>query len=838
VGDDGEHQAVIHTEHGKGFRFVAEVTDLLAAEMDLSPQVPSLPAPTRSGSGSAGAAPISLVAELKRRNVFRVGAAYGIAAWLVVEVASVVTQTFEAPGWVMKVLTFLAILGFPLVVTLAWAFELTPEGIRFEKNVDRAKPTARQTGRRVDLAIIGLLLVALVFVVVIRDLGGKPPPPPPTELVPAEPPSPLEKSIAVLPCVNMSADAGQKYFADGIAEELRIKLAQIEGLRVVARTFSPTLVDRGIEAIAEVLNVDVILECSVRTAGNRVRITAQLNDAKDGFHRWSEIYDRELTDIFAIQTEIATAIADELRVKLSFEERNLLESRPTENPEASRAYLLGKHRLADKTLQAAVAAIGYFEQAIDLDPKFALAYVGLADCFMLQAVVSGLPTQEMVEKAHAAVNQALELGDRSGEADAALGSVLSLKNDFAGAEVAFRRALELNPNSLRVYRSYGEMLLGFAMARYDEALVFSQKAVELDPLSIDANLNVGYCLRQLGRFDEALASYERALEIDPNHAETFFQIAAYHWHITGRLDEAVVWLRKSLAVDPNPADLAILGWLYLELGDFDEADRWISRAYELGPDNYLTNSAMQALALYRGDDAAALALGEKAYEIWPRMLLAMFFLRDRDVSMGRYAEARARYEEHYPELLNDDPSVDRHNYEQAVDLALILARTGDPERAELLLERSLQFIQSRPHSDGYRGYEIADVQIHALRGEKRKALSALRQAIDEHWRVGWQRWLKYKPDLEPLHDDPEYQVMVKEIEADMAAQLAHVREMERNGELAPIWRRFPSYQRKLSEKFAGTFRSESRFAGLKSTGGPYPPMRNQESLRRAPPTFR
>jgi len=691
--------------------------------------VPSLPAQTRSGSGFADAAPISLVAELKRRNVFRVAAAYGIVAWLVVEVASVVLPTFEAPAWVMKVLTFLAILGFPLVVTLAWAFELTPEGIRLEKNVDRAKPTARQTGRRVDLAIIGLLAVTLIFVVVSRGFGRPPPLP--------------GKSIAVLPCVNMSADPGQEYFARGIAEELLNMLAQIKGLRVVARTSSFPLggSDLGVEAIGEKLKVDLILECSVRTQGNRVRITAQLIDAKDGFHRWSRIYDRELTDIFAIQTEIATAIADEVRGNLSLEEIGRLAVRPTENSEAYRAYLLGKHRLADKTLQAAVAAIGYFEQAIDLDPKFALAYVGLADCFMLQAVVSGLPTQEMVEKAHAAVNQALELGDRSGEADAALGSVLSLKNDFAGAEVAFRRALELNPNSLRVYRSYGEMLLGFAMARYDEALVFSQKAVELDPLSIDANLNVGYCLRQLGRFDEALASYERALEIDPNHAETFFQIAAYHWHITGRLDEAVVWLRKSLAVDPNPADLAILGWLYLELGDFDEADRWISRAYELGPDNYLTNSAMQALALYRGDDAAALALGEKAYEIWPRMLLAMFFLRDRDVSMGRYAEARARYEEHYPELLNDDPSVDRHNYEQAVDLALILARTGDPERAELLLERSLQFIQSRPHSDGYRGYEIADVQIHALRGEKRKALSALRQAIDEHWRVGWQRAL-------------------------------------------------------------------------------------------------
>ena len=769
VGDDGEHQAVLQTEHGKGFRFVAEVTDL-------SP-------PETARSGSADAAQMPLIAELKRRNVFRVAVAYGIVAWLLVEMASVVLPALRLPEWTLTLLVFLVVAGFPLALIVAWAFELTPEGIKRETAVDPAESITHLTSRKLDFAIIGLLALAVVFLVVdhyvLEDNQDS-----------TVDPDTRGKSIAVLPFVNMSADPDQEYFADGISEELLNTLVRFEGLRVVGRTssFSFKNSDADLKTIGEMLDVDVILEGSVRTAGDRVRITAQLVDAKDGIHRWSETYDRELIDIFAIQTEIATAIADALRVSLSSEERERLATPPTENLEAYQAYLLGKRRLAERTMSAAVAAIELFEQALDLDPKFALAHVGLADCFMLQAEQgsSGLPTQELIARAHAAVNRALELDDQLGEAHAALGSVRFLENDFAGAEVAFQRALTLSPTSSRVYSSYGGMLSGFALFRSEEALALAQKAVELDPLSIDAILIVGYCLRRLGRSNEALAWFERALDIDPNHADTFFQFAWYHWGVTGRLDEAVVWLRKSLAIDPNPANLAILGWLLLELGGTAEAEYFISRAYEMNPEDYWTNSAMQSLALYRGDDAAALAYGEKAYEIWPLELQAMFFLRDQAVRLGRYAEARARYEKHYPELLNnEDPRVDRHNYAQAIDLALILARTGDPERAELLLEQSLQQVQSLKHPS-VGGREITDVQIHAQRGEKQKALSALRQAIDEGWRVGWWRWLKYKPDLEPLHDEPEYQAMVAEIEADMAAQLAHVREMERNGELAAI----------------------------------------------------
>jgi tetratricopeptide (TPR) repeat protein len=226
--------------------------------------------------------------------------------------------------------------------------------------------------------------------------------------------------------------------------------------------------------------------------------------------------------------------------------------------------------------------------------------------------------------------------------------------------------------------------------------------------------------------------------------------------------------------------------LLLDLGDPDQAENWIVRSIELGPENFYANLAMQDLHLYKGDEAAALEHGRKVYAIWPLHGNVLPLLRDHEVRAGRYAEARALYVKHFPELLYEsDPKIGRRNYRAAVDLALILSRTGEQERANLLLDRSLQQIQGMPRR-GSRGYGFADVQIYALRGEKQKALSALRRAIDEGWREEWWYQLKLKPDLEPLHNEPEFQAIVAEIEADMAEQLERVREMERNGELEPI----------------------------------------------------
>jgi len=723
---------------------------------------------------------MSLFAELKRRNVFRVGAAYAVVGWLLVEVASVVLPTFKAPEWVMQAFTFLVILGFPLALIFAWAFELTPEGIKREKDVDRAESITHLTGRKLDFAIIGLLGVAVVYFAVdkfvLKDEIEQ------TSVI-------RGKSIAVLPLVNRSANEADAFFADGMHDDILTQISKIRALKVISRTsvMEYRNTTKNLKTIGAELGVATVLEGGVQRVGDRVRINVQLIDAATDDHLWADTYDRRLTaaNIFAIQTEIAMAIADALRATLSPEEQDQLALVPTENLAAYEAYLLGKQRLTRETAAALVEAVVYFQQAIELDPGFALAYVGLADSYAWQIFLGTLAREESLARAQAAVDKALTLDGQLGAAYNSLALIKEERMDYAGAEAMYRRALELNPNS--AYYDYGNLLRD-RLGRPEEALALHSKAAELDPLSAGIITSVGMDFEAVGRFDEALARYQRAIEIDPGYAQSYSLIGRHYWSVSGKVDEAVVWFTKSISVDPdNPISSAELGWSFFSLGDLSKAEYWIERSVELGPESIWPNVITQFLYLYLGDEAAALACARKSHANFSREPFAWVALRNDALRAGRYSEARGLYEKSFPELLNErDPKIDNYwRSTAAIDLALVLSKTGEQQRANLLLNRSLHYIQTLPRL-GNAGYWIADVQIYALQGEKQKALSALRQAIDEGWRTSWWYYLKHDPNLESLHDEPEYQAMIAEIEADMAAQLEHVREMERNGELEPI----------------------------------------------------
>jgi TolB-like protein/Tfp pilus assembly protein PilF len=721
---------------------------------------------------------MALMTELKRRNVFRVGVAYAIVGWLLLEVASVIFPGLHLPDWTLTFLIVLVVAGLPLALIFAWAFELTPEGIKREAEVDPAESITKQTGRKLDFIIIGVLAVGIVYFAVDKFVLE-------AELEQAS--VAREKSIAVLLFDNLSGDAATEPFTKGIHDDILTQISKIRALKVIARTsmerLDPTL---SIPEIGTKLGVAAVLEGGVQRAGDRVRINVQLIDCNTEAHLWAGTYDRELTaaNIFSIQSEIATTVADALRATLSPEERDRLANVPTKNLAAYQAYLLGKQRLPKWTSRALAEAVDYFQQAIDLDPNFALAYVGLADGYIQQWDIRGSPPGEALAKAKALIDQALELDDRLGEAYNTLAAIRQYRRDFDGAEVAFQRALELNPNHASTYDWYS-VLLRRPLDRPEEALVLARKAAELDPLSATIIDDIGRTLARLGRFDEALVQFKKAIEVDPTYAWGFSSIADHYYFVSGELDKAVVWLRKSVSVDPG-TDMypAWLTWAYLDLGDLDGAEYWAARSVELGPESARSNLAMHTLHLYRGDEAAALDYARRVFALDP--LFAPGLLRDHELRAGRYSEARALYEKSHPELLNEgDPMVDGSNWGAAIDLALVLSRTGEQERADLLLDRSLQYIQTLPRL-GFEGYGIADVRIYALRGDKQKALSALRQTIDEGWREYWWYFLKYDPTLESLHDEPEFQAMVAEIEADMAAQLARVREMERNGELEPI----------------------------------------------------
>jgi len=634
----------------------------------------------------------------------------------------------------------------------------------------RVKPAALRWGA---LAAVAVALVAWGILHWGRD-----------KIVPADV---SEHSLAVLPFVNMSADPSQEYFVDGMAEELLNTLARFRGLRVAGRTssFSFKNSDADLKTIGEKLGVDFILEGSVRMTSDQVRITTQLVEAESGFQRWAHIYDRDLDDIFAIQTEIATAIADALRVTLSLEERVRAMTPPTENLAAYQQYLLGKQWHAKSTSGSLEKAVGHFQRAIELDPSLALAHVGLARSYIEQILVSGLSTEELLAKAQEATDRALTLDDQLGEAYTALGGIKSIGFDAEGAEEAFERALELNPNDATAYSWYG-YLLRSELGRPDEALALHRRAIELDPRSAEAIANAGRDLSALGRSDEAVDTWKKAIEIDPQIGVSD-AIADHYWYVTGELDQAVAWYGKAISVDPgDPALFANLGALFLDLGALEEAEHWLRRSRELGPETRWPNVASGFSHLYR-DDQAALEFAKNTFSNFANNWVATWILRSHAIRAGRYADAVALYEKISPALLHDDrPEIDTAGaYLDAINLVPVLSGTGEERRAETLLDRSLEYVRSIPRL-GIDGYWIADVQIYALQGKRKKALAALRQAIDDGWRTLWWYYLERDPNLESLHDDPEFQAMLEEVRADMATQLERVREMQRNGELESV----------------------------------------------------
>ncbi len=359
---------------------------------------------------------MSLITELKRRNVFRVGVAYAIVAWLLVEVASVVFPTFGAPEWVMKVVTFLVILGFPLALILAWAFELTPEGIKRETAVDSGESITSKTGRKLDFAIIGLLVIAVVYFAVDKFVLDAQPEQ--AEVVAEQASGPesvvREKSVAVLPFENQSRDAANEPFTIGIHDDILTQISKIRALKVISRTsvMEYRNTTKNLKTIGQELGAATVLEGGVQRAGDRVRINVQLIDAATDKHLWADTYDRRLTaeNIFAIQTEIATAIADALRATLSPEEQNRLATVPTENLAAYEAYILGKQRMAKFTSVALEEAAEYFEQAVNLDPGFALAYVGLADAHAQNVNLLGIPGKREVGGSRSAAPKGTGVG--------------------------------------------------------------------------------------------------------------------------------------------------------------------------------------------------------------------------------------------------------------------------------------------------------------------------------------------------------------------------------------------------------------------------------------------
>jgi len=425
----------------------------------------------------------------------------------------------------------------------------------------------------------------------------------------------FEKSIAVLPFVNMSADPEQEYFCDGMAEELINALTQIKDLRVVARTsaFSFKGKDVDTEEIGKKLKVDKILEGSVRKAGNRLRITAQLINVEDGYHLWSERYDREMEDIFAIQDEVTLAIVDKLKLKLLEKEKEKLVKRYTEKSEAYNLYLKGRFFWNKRTVEGLQKAIEFFQIAIENDPSYAPAYSGLADCLSVLAFYGFSPPREAFPKAKAAALKALEIDDTLSEAHLSVAYISMFYDwDWDTAEGSIKRALELNPGCPTAHQYYAAYLA--IMERFDEAVAETRRAVEIDPLSIRLHTELGNYLCWAGHLDEAIEQLQKTLEMDQN-----FGLA--HGHIgicyaqKNRYKDAINAVQKAIELmGKSPFFLGYLAAIYARAGSIDKAEDILHELEGISKKRYVPPISIANIYAELGELDEAYEWMERAYE--------------------------------------------------------------------------------------------------------------------------------------------------------------------------------------------------------------------------------
>jgi len=737
---------------------------------------------------------MSLFEELKRRNVVRMAMLYLVASWVILQVADVLVDALELPAvWSRGVLAVLA-LGFPLALIFSWVYEMTPEGIKREKDVDRSQSVTPETGRKINILIVVLLVTAIATVAVDRLLPETTPvtvtetivtedqagTADPVQLVAEKFAPAADRSIAVLPFANRSAREEDVFFVDGIHDDILTQLARIGSLTVISRTsvekFRGT--DQNMKDIGAALGVKNILEGGVQRAGDRVRINVQLIDVTTDVHLWAETYDRELTtsNIFAIQSEISTAIAEALRATLSPEEKEQLDSAQTGNLAALEAYFIGRQQLAKRTSTSLAEAERQFKQAIELDPDYALAYVGLADTYNLQVSYSGLAESAQEALAEPLIARALALNNRLGEAYISMATLAD--DDPDAQEKLYRKGVELAPGYVTGHQWYG----GFLSRRGDltEALAQLEEAVRLDPLSGIVRISMGGVLESLGRFDEAREQYEAALRIDPGFAAAYTSLGALD-AFTGRFDDAMVQLRQAAALDPgNPQNPVVMAIAWSLVGGDAEADRILAGTEEASA--WWSGWATSYIKANRGDLAAAAADTRIVLAEVPTESTALWISGLHDLHSGRTEVAIQRYESAYPSLSDKAaPVVDGTNYFAAVNLAYFLQAIGDERWAGRLLDAALAYVETVPRL-GSSGHGITDVKIYAMQGQTDRALAALREAVDQ----GWILMNDFDEDLAPLYDEPEYQAMMDEIKAKQAEQLKRLRAMEANGELAPI----------------------------------------------------
>jgi len=734
---------------------------------------------------------MSLFEELKRRNVIRVGIAYTVTAWLLLQVTDIVLDNTAAPSWVMHLIMVLLLIGLPLALLFAWVFEMTPEGLKKEKDVDRTQSITRTTGRRLDIAIIAVLAVGLGYLAwdkflapeggTASEKGSEPfstsatienpgasdekraltPFPPSASPVNAPP----EKSIAVLPFVNMSNDPDQEFFSDGISEELLNVLAQYPGVRVAARTSSFQFKGKNLDIgeIARLLKVRNVLEGSVRKSGTKLRITAQLIQADTGYHLWSETYDRELDDVFAIQDEISAAIGEALRVELKLgtgEEAEAPRVAESSNTAAYEAYLSGRHLVNQRGRSNIAQAVEELKRAVRLDPEFApaQAWMAIAWVMMMDSPLTygDLSLAEVKERATPHIEKALTLDPNLAEAHGARALFAVDSGDYPTAMTETALALELNPVYIDAM-NWRQIAAG-AYGDYAVSLEIQRRIVEVDPLSIIGRLNYSPTL--------ALSDLEAGREmahglVEQNPWAGYSALGQIELWPGKDLSGSLGWFMRAYGEDPHDelSNRFLIGILAL-VGEYEEARRISDgNLYLVDIQQNQLESAIHTLEItHAGDpDNAAVTMD----------------LADTLHLAGRFEESQRLYSQ----LQTLSPSgviVDTKDTSTRPTLRMAYAYklAGDNAAAAHAIEIHRKDLEKRRQIGLlYATDYLAEAMATAIEGNTAASFAAIRSAIDNGFRDDA---FFREPSMQSLAQHPEFLALKAEVTRLLAAEHAEV----------------------------------------------------------------
>src|SRR5438034_6193441 len=543
-------------------------------------------------------------AELKRRNVYKVAVAYAVVGWLVIQVTATIVPALHLPDGLTTAAVVLTLVGLPVALVISWAFEMTPEGMKRTENVSPDEVIPQWSKKKFAALIIGVAVIAaglLAFQLLHSSRS--------TVTATAD-----AKSIAVLPFVNMSADKNDEYLSDGMTEELINVLSKMPGLRVPGRTSCFAFKGKNeqdiFRKVGDELHVGTVLEGSVRKAGEKLRVTAQLINVSDGYHLWSKNYDGDVKDILNFQSNVAEQVVQALQVQLGTEAARALSKKPTENPEAHRLYLLGRYEFGKYSKAGWTSSIRYYEQALKLDPNYALAYCGLADTYAYMGGVM-MPSKEAVLKEKEFAQKSLELDPELPEAHLSLACAFGGAFDWRNAQIEFDRAIELNPNLAWAYEIYAWFVGG--LGRLDEAIAKDKKAIELDPLNSFFQSALAYFLYHARRYDDAILQIKKTLELDP--ASTLGRHllgCCLLWK--GDTAGAIAEFQRSKIMVTGAWYQGLLGYAYAISGNRAKAEKMLRELEDMAKRQYVSSTAFVDIHLGLGKKEKALDWLEIAYE--------------------------------------------------------------------------------------------------------------------------------------------------------------------------------------------------------------------------------